>query len=100
MKIIRQRPDLQDYRNRDYACHLLDDKTFDIMNDGEYGPFLMMTGCLDALEQYPAGSMVSTGKRYYDCSLVSRQYSAKQIKDMDDLASKLIAEILAEEKLS
>lgn len=82
MKKIIARPHLQEYRNRDYVQHLLDDRHFDAMNqmdDGEACALAMATcGCIDALDDIPAGSMESFGEkdRWYDQTMASREFSA------------------------
>jgi hypothetical protein len=98
MKRRLMRPVMQDYRNRDYVLCSLDNKVFDILNEGTEGDFLMFTGCLDALEQIPSGSMVSTGARYYDQGMTVRGSTLLELEEREALASRLIAEILAEEE--
>lgn len=51
---------LQVYRNREYACHMLSDQMFDALNSPELEAstvFLSSAGCLDAVDDIPAGSM-------------------------------------------
>lgn len=48
---------LQAYRNRDTTYFLLEESTFQTMNKQGTAVLLMTCGCLDALEQIPAGSM-------------------------------------------
>lgn len=76
---------LQDYRNRDYVLSHLDDKVFDILNEGIDGSFLMTTGCLDALDVLPAGSMVSTGSMYYDSKVINRGISAAEEEEIENI---------------
>ncbi|HET8687715.1 MAG TPA: hypothetical protein VFM18_13775 [Methanosarcina sp.] len=93
------REDFQDYRNRDFAGESeLDDRVFDLMNDGAdpSGLTLMMTGCLDALDEIPAGSM-NVVNGWYDRTLVIRGVSLDEQKRIDKLLDELIDEILMEE---
>lgn len=54
----------QQYRNRDYQWGEMDDATFDALNGGDNPAFMLFaTGCLDALEVLPAGSMVPVPTR-------------------------------------
>ena len=57
---------MQVYRNRDYACHMMSDAMFDALNDSRLGHSAVMdavSGCLDAIESIPAGSMRGTVTR-------------------------------------
>ena len=91
MKALRPaRNSLQDYRNRDYVLSHLDDKVFDILNKGVDGSFLMTTGCLDALDVLPAGSMVSANNFYYDSSVINRGISAAEEKEINDFMMGLV----------
>ena len=62
------RPPLQAYRNRDYALSELDDRVFDALNTGlDATPLLCTSGCLDELDQLPAGGMEAWGSLpFYD----------------------------------
>lgn len=82
------REPLQDYRNRDYVLHLLDERVFDALNKGSH-VHLAFSGCIDALETLPSGSMVSVSDRFYDASHVTRGISAAQEKEFDDFMKSL-----------
>ena len=101
MKKHLARPSLQQYRNRDYVQHLLDDRHFDVLNtlDKNQACALAMvtTGCIDALDEIPAGAMESCD-RWYDQQLASREFSAAEIEERHTLAKQLIAELFAEQK--
>lgn len=66
------RPDFSDYDNRKYCKLNLDKRICDAMNTGAYGDFIVTEGCLDALENIPAGSVRYVGTAYYDQTYVKR----------------------------
>lgn len=80
---------LQDYRNRAYTLWLLDERVFDAMNKGVEGNFAAYSGCLDALDFLPAGSMVSIGGNFYDASTIERGVSAEEQKRINDFMNSL-----------
>lgn len=85
---------MQDYSNRDYVQHFLDDRVF----AGLFGltgdaVALATTGCLDALDQLPAGSVVATSDAYHDQSLVVRGRSAAWLRAREELARRLVAQL-------
>jgi hypothetical protein len=87
------RHQMQDYRNRDYCQHLLDDRIFDTMNSGEDNALgLMTTGCLDALEHMPAGAMKSIGS-YFDQILTERGVSLAEMQEREAFTEQLLAEL-------
>ena len=91
------RQPMQEYVNRDYVCHELDERVFDILNTGKEGNFLMTTGCLDALDYIPAGSMCVKFPGYYDASVVHREIDAKKQKEIDDyMMSDMISDIVSD----
>jgi hypothetical protein len=95
-KRFQARHVMQDYRNRDYCQHMLDERIFDELNDGETDALaLMTTGCLDAMDHIPAGAMRGEG-RYYDQAMTVRGLSYQDLLDREELASRLILEILNE----
>lgn len=102
----RQRPDLQDYRNRDACYHLLDDRVFDALNDHRLDPDgtntvgMVLAGCLDALDDIPAGSMVDRSGHWglmYDCSYVERGTTLAERRERDAFLDAMIDDIRAEE---
>lgn len=84
-KSLPTRFPLQDYINRDYVLYLLDDDTFDILNKGIDGSFLMTSGCLDALDTLPAGSMVSVTGNFYDASYIHRERTAAEENEVYEM---------------
>lgn len=85
----------QTYRNRSYISHKLDSGHFEALNTD--GHATTLNGyCLDALDDLPAGGMESFVNRPAQIRN-SRGYSAQEIRERNDLAEKLIDEILAEE---
>lgn len=97
---LQARHDFQDYRNRDFAGESeLDDRVFDLMNDESdpSGLTLMMTGCLDALDEIPAGSM-NVVNGWYDQTLVIRGVSLEEQKRINKFLDEMIDEILEEER--
>ena len=100
MKKHLARPFLQQYRNRDYVQHLLDDRHFDALNalDNNQACALAMatTGCIDGLDYIPAGAMESCD-RWYDQKLCCREFSTAEVEERNKLADQLIAELLAEQ---
>lgn len=53
---------LQAYYNRDYVLSELDERVFDALNTGlDATPLLCTSGCLDALDELPAGGMEAWG---------------------------------------
>ena len=79
---------LQAYRNRNYIGHLVDDKWFDLQNDGSIeGPFFAHAiGCLDALDYIPAGSMKHVGHIWYDATVCVRGLTLAEIEAFDAIA--------------
>jgi hypothetical protein len=90
---------MQDYLNRDYVQSDLTDVYFDAMNKGKEGDFLFCTGCLDALDFSPAGSMKQVPGGFYDASITERGYTAAEVEAqnsfMNAIADEIIDEILA-----
>lgn len=96
---------MQVYRNRDYACHRLDKRVFKALNESGLWSgtvHLSCSGCLDAIDQIPGGSM-----RGPECGAIqsyvgrdSMAMSPQERRDRDALAARLIDEILAEEQAS
>ena len=80
---------MQDYQNRDYVLGSVDERVFDAMNDSTGGIFMMYSGCIDALEILPAGSMVSVIEGYHDMSVIFRGVSAAERKATDDFMNSL-----------
>lgn len=101
-----QRPHMQEYRNRDYRVSLLDDRHFDAMNQGLEGDFLYVTGCLDALDNIPAGSMVAVSDAehdwmhhgLYDQSFAVRGLTLAELQEREEFMRQIVEEILAKEK--
>jgi hypothetical protein len=80
MKARLMRCDLQDYHNQLYIAHLLDERSFDLQNEGGDKTFLFRSGALDAPDMIPAGSMRSLPGGYYDRSICERGVSiAEQV---------------------
>ena len=79
---------LQAYRNRNYIGHLVDDKWFDLQNDGsiEGQFFANAIGCLDALDYIPAGSMKHIGQIWYDATVCVRGLTLAEIEAFDAIA--------------
>ena len=88
---------MQIYRNRDYVLSELDDTVFDLMNTDGGGSFLACSGCLDALDDIPAGSMKAMmgGSAFYDASYVTRGISAAEQAEIDAFMNSLVDDILA-----
>lgn len=76
---------MQAYKSRDYVLSELDDNIFDTLNDGVYGNFLIFSGCIDALESLPGGSMISHSDKYYSQYTVQRGFTIQELKDFDEL---------------
>lgn len=90
---------MQCYWNRDYLGGLVDDQWFDIQNTGRLdGPFFCHAiGCLDALDNIPAGSMVNVESRWYDASYCERGSTLAEVQERDEYLRKLFAEVDSEE---
>jgi len=89
------RPAMQDYRNRDYVQHFLDLRAFAALTAiGGDAVALATTGCLDALAQLPAGSVVAISDANHDQSLVVRGRCAAELRAREELARKLVAQLL------
>ncbi len=75
----------QVYRNRDYVSHLLDDNFFDAINKNDF--YLCLTGCLDAIDAIPAGSMrsvgISFGYAYYGQSYIERGRTLAELQELE-----------------
>jgi hypothetical protein len=84
------------YRNRDYVQHFLDLRVFDLLNDATDGLHLMTTGCLDALEHMPTGSMCSSSYGPFIMD-VGRGSTPELRKWQQEMSKKLIAQLRAEE---
>jgi hypothetical protein len=84
---------LQDYRNRNYVLSELDNRHFDAMNkgSGDVDPFLYTAGCLDALEDMPAGSTYNSkyDDRFFYFSSFERERTAAEVKAFDDFMNGL-----------
>lgn len=94
------RPHMQVYRNRDYVAHLLTPQMFSALNSGSAAcqVTLATTGCLDAIDSMPAGSMEDLcDGRYFDQSLINRNYTLAERERMAAHAKRIIDEIRAEE---
>lgn len=87
---------MQIYINRDYVLSRLDEKVFDLMNTDGGGAFLACTGCLDALDEIPAGS-IKASNEYYDASYITRGRSAEDQARIDAFMTRMLDEILLEE---
>jgi hypothetical protein len=83
-------PPLQDYRNRDYVQHLLDDEVFDIMSADAH---LGTTGCLDALECCPAGSMVRHTAQWMGQAMTYRELTLADLRYRQALTDELLKEL-------
>lgn len=86
---------LQSYRQRDYVAHLLDDRVFEAWNEDRAGTCtltLASTGCLDALETLPAGSVVAQCNRYMRPSTYERGRGWQEVRDADALIEALLNE--------
>lgn len=81
---------LQDYRNRDYVQHLLDDRVFDLMSEDAH---LGTTGCLDALDHSPAGSMSGHTERYMGQQTTHRDLSLADKQEIEQLTDGLLKEL-------
>ena len=101
------RPAMQDYRNRDFVLHYLDDRHFNALNAMDVADactvHLATTGCLDALDLMPAGSMVSLRRgdapgNFYDQSQCVRGRTLAELQQREALAARLIDELLSQEK--
>jgi hypothetical protein len=85
IRALLARPPLQDYRNRSYIGDLLDNRVFDALiadrtiRAGDY----MLSGCLDALDNIPAGSMVAVPGNCYDQSMVTRGRTLKEEQEFE-----------------
>ena len=89
-----QRHPHQDYRNRDYVQHLLTDEMFDALNTGDENTLALATsGCLDAIDYFPAGSMIETTSPYYDQSFIERGVSLEQRRQFDSVIDGILAEV-------
>jgi hypothetical protein len=96
MKIARRmRHPMQDYYNRNYIGGLVDEQWFDIQNTGCLeGPFFCHAiGCLDALDNIPAGSMVSIAGGWYDASFCERGTTLAEIEEREEFIQKLFNEM-------
>lgn len=82
---------LQDYQNRTYVMHLMDERHFDAMNTSgvREGCFLGTHGCIDALDILPAGSMKYICNNYYDASTIDRELTLKEVQAIDDYINSL-----------
>jgi hypothetical protein len=91
---------MQDYLNRDYVQSDLAEVYFDAMNKGKEGDFLFCTGCLDALDFSPAGSMKHVHWNFFDASTTERGRTAAEVEEsnafMNAIVDEIIDEILAE----
>lgn len=79
--------EFQCYINRDTSYYSeIDLTTFDLMNDGNDPSLmtLMFTGCLDALDDVPTGSMVASNG-FYSIGYIDREISLEQLKELDEL---------------
>lgn len=86
------REPLQEYRNRDYVLHMMDDTVFDALNC-DSGLYLAASGCIDALDHIPSGSMRVVSNGIYDASTIHREIDAKQQKEIDAFMDELISSI-------
>jgi hypothetical protein len=100
---------MQVYRNRDYACHMMSNAMFDALNTCKLDSstvILAASGCLDAIESIPAGSMKGTVTRDGREVLITPRYiqrndleiTPEQRANRDALVKQIIDEILAEER--
>lgn len=89
----RARQDLQDYRNRDYVLHILDDRHFDALNSmpNHYTTAVATTGCLDALEMLPGGCMRSITTMMFDQYTVTRGIDLKDQRRIDKLMEEIFS---------
>lgn len=83
LKARRARCDLQDYRNAAYIAADLDERVFDMLNEGDDTSFLYRHGALDALDILPAGSMTSSDGGLYDRATVTRGVSLLEQQAID-----------------
>lgn len=84
---------LQPYRNRSYVAHLLDDRVFEAWNedrDGACTLTLATTGCLDALDTMPAGSIRAMCNRHMGSSTETRGRTLAELQFLDDLIDDLM----------
>ncbi len=111
LKARRARPDMQDYDNRNYVAHLLDDRHFDAYNGMPEGGSSTVTlatmGCIDALDEIPAGSMKVVfhsanhhQPSLFDRSICERGFSLAEVLERDAACDEMIDEILNEEATS
>jgi len=94
-KRIQMRPQMQDYRNRDYCLHMMDQRIFDEMC-GTDDLFLMTSGCLDALSLIPAGSTKECGQ-YFDQFMNERGVSLAETLEREEFTKRLLAELAQED---
>jgi hypothetical protein len=84
---------LQHYRNRDYVLHMVDDRYFDALNPGGHPTInLAFTGCIDALDNMPAGGMEGEG-RFYDQIECERGVSLAELQERAAFLDSLLAEL-------
>ena len=93
-KARRARHPMQDYGNRNYIGGLVDEEWFDIQNKGcPDDPFFCHAiGCLDALDNIPAGSTVSIREGWYDSSFCERGVSLAEAQERDAFLDKLFSD--------
>ena len=97
MNVRKTRPargPMQDYLNRNYVQAELADIYFDTLNVGKEGDFLFCTGCLDALDTFPAGSMKFVMASFYDASTIERGRTAAEVQKENDIMNSLMDEIV------
>ena len=99
-KRCQQREWLQDYRNRDYVQSKLDDAVFEAFVGEDFTLACMTTGCLDALDNLPAGSVQVTVEPYYDQRMACRGKTQAELDDLIALATGLIEDVKAQEEVT
>lgn len=113
-KAIVQAESERPYSNRNYVLHELDERHFTALNQSpakqnEHGHWVELAPaavifingyCLDALDESPAGAMqrgMPGSRRGFQLYTV-RGLTLQDLEDRAELAEKLIAEILAEQR--
>lgn len=104
----RLRADLQDYYSRGCVYHLLDYKVFEALNgmdrDGACAVLMATTGCLDALDRSPGGSMravdVDGQRGLYDQTHTERDRTLLERDGLERETAALVAAVLGEDPQS
>lgn len=87
----RMRHPMQDYYNRNYIGGLVDEQWLNAQHRAAEGPFFLHAiGCLDALDNIPAGSMVNIENQWYDASYCERGTTADEVRERDEYLMRLM----------